>query len=63
MGRGEVCFGFGAAVVVMGVACLVGSRLVGRRIVLERRGKFVGGLEWSGIVGGWTGLSVDLGFG
>ena len=56
-------FGFGAAVVVMGVAGLVGSRLVGRRTVLERRGNFVGGLEWSGIVGDWTGLSVDLGFG
>ena len=34
MGRGEVCFGFGAAVVVMGVAGIVGSRLVGRRTVL-----------------------------
>ena len=56
-------FGFGAAVVVMGVASLVGSRLIGRRTVLKRRGNNVGGLEWSGIVAGWTGLSVDLGFG
>ena len=38
-------FGFGAAVVVMGVAGLVDSRLVGRRTVLERRGNFVEGLE------------------
>ena len=56
-------FGFGAAVVMKGVASLVGSRLIGRRTVLKGRGKYVMGLEWSGIVGGCTGLSVDLGFG
>ena len=45
-------FSFGGAVVVTGVASVVGSRLVGRRAVLERRGNYVGSLEWSGIVGG-----------
>ena len=46
----------------MYVASLVGGRLVGRRIVLERRINDVGSFEWSGIVGSWTGLSAGLGF-
>ena len=51
MGRGEVRFGFGTAVVVMGVAGLVGGKLVGRRTVLERRGNFVGVLSGRALLG------------